>query len=56
MLKFCGSAVTGRLLLEHLRLPLAGNLWMFEHIHRAKDGVELSYREMLELSVIYCTR
>jgi hypothetical protein len=55
VLNFCGSAVTVKLLLEHLRLRLAGNLWMFEHIRRAKDGVELSYREMLELSVIYCT-
>ena len=48
---FGRPALTVNLVLEHLRLPLAGDLLMFKHIRRAKDGAELSYREMLDLGL-----
>jgi putative glycosyltransferase (TIGR04372 family) len=48
---FGRPALTVNLMLEHLRLPLAGDLLMFKHIRRASDGIELSYREMLDLGL-----
>lgn len=48
---FGRPALTVNLMLEHLRLPLNGDLLMFKHIRRAGDGTELSYREMLDLGL-----
>lgn len=44
---FGRPALTVNLMLEHLRLPLAGDLLMFKHVRRADDGSQLSYTEML---------
>ena len=48
---FGRPALTVNLMLEHLRLPLASDVFVFKHIHRIEDGRELSYREMLDLGV-----
>lgn len=48
---FGRPALTVNLMLEHLRLPLAGDVLMFKHIRRAGDGAALSYREMLDLGL-----
>ena len=48
---FGRPALTVNLMLEHLRLPLAGDVMVFKHIRRIDDGHELSYREMLDLGV-----
>jgi putative glycosyltransferase (TIGR04372 family) len=45
---FGRPALTVNLMLEHLRLPLAGDLLVFKHIRRAGDGSEVFYPEMLE--------
>jgi putative glycosyltransferase (TIGR04372 family) len=48
---FGRPAITTNLMLEHLRLPLAGDLLMFKHVRRASDGIVLSYAEMLDLGL-----
>ncbi len=45
---FGRPALTVNLMLEHLRLPLAGDLLFFKHIRRSAGGHELSYPELLE--------